>query len=58
MSYVGEYVSISIADVLLLISGAFSMLHEGSRLVLPRLEPSFLLLWEINYIKLPKYLRS
>jgi len=26
--------------------------------VLPWLKPCFLLLWEINYVKLPKYLRS
>jgi len=29
-----------------------------SFVVLPQLEPHFLLLWEINYVKLPKYLRS
>ena len=33
-------------------------LRNGSWVVLPQLEPSFLLLWEINYVKLPKYLRS
>ena len=32
--------------------------HLTTWLVLPWLEPRFLLLWEINYVKLPKYLRS
>jgi hypothetical protein len=32
--------------------------HSLTNLVLPQLKPSFLLSWEINYIKLPKYLWS
>jgi len=32
--------------------------HNTARLVLPQLKLRFLLPWEINYIKLPKYLRS
>jgi len=39
-------------------SGQQKGLQAVLEVVLPWLKPHFLLLWEINYVKLPKYLRS